>query len=69
MLGGDVFDRIKAVVTRQDDKTLTGAEKRHAALEEIQTIGLELATWAVNFGVEICVLYLKVQAGQALTTK
>ncbi|MGZ8172569.1 MAG: hypothetical protein ACXWT0_01575 [Methylobacter sp.] len=59
ILGGNVFSRLLSVVTRQQDKVLSGAEKRHAALEDIKTIGLELAEWAVNLGIELAVAWLK----------
>lgn len=63
ILGSDTFDRVKAVVLRQEDKDLSGEEKRTAALEEIKLIGLGIATWAVNFAIELAVTYLRTLSG------
>lgn len=59
LLGSDTFARIKGVVLRQDEKDLSGLEKRHAALTEIKTIGLGIAAWAVNLAIELSVAYLR----------
>lgn len=59
LLGSDTFARIKGVVLRQDEKDISGLEKRHAALTEIKTIGLGIAAWAVNLAVELAVAYLR----------
>lgn len=63
LLGSNVFARIKGVVERQNDKDLSGVEKRHAAISEIKTIGLEIATWAINVGIELAVVYLRAKSG------
>jgi hypothetical protein len=69
LLGSDIFNRLKAVVERQNDKALTGPEKRHAALEEIKEIGLDLANWAVNLGVELAVAWFQHKAGKTISSK
>lgn len=62
LLGSDTFDRVKAVVLRQEDKDLSGAQKREAAFEEIKLIGMGIATWAVNLAIELSVSWLRTQA-------
>ena len=59
ILGSDIFDRVKGAVIRQDDTTLSGAEKKAAVLEEIKTIGMEIAGWAINLAIELAVAYLR----------
>jgi hypothetical protein len=59
ILGGDIFKRVLGIVTRQQDKQLSGTEKRYAAIQDIKIIGLELAGWAVNLAIELAVAYLK----------
>jgi hypothetical protein len=61
ILGGDIFDRVRATVARQEEKLLSGPEKRHAAVEELKVIGLELADWAVNLAIELAVACLRSQ--------
>lgn len=65
LLGSDTFDRIKAVVLRQENKDLTGPEKRESAIEEIKLIGLGIATWAVNLAIELVVAYLRTLSGES----
>ncbi|MEM2159430.1 MAG: hypothetical protein QXN55_00560 [Candidatus Nitrosotenuis sp.] len=66
LLSNDTFERLKAVVERQNDKNLTGPEKRHAALQEIKEIGLDLANFAINVGIELAVLYFNMKAGNSI---
>jgi hypothetical protein len=62
LIGSNVFSRIISVVTRQNDKPLTSDEKRHAALEEIKLIGIELGEWAIRLGLELAVAFIKSKA-------
>lgn len=64
LLGSDTFERVKAVVLRQEDKDLTGSQKRESALEEIKLIGLGIATWATNLAIELVVAYLRTLSGE-----
>lgn len=64
LLGSDTFERVKAVVLRQEDKNLTGSQKRESALEEIKLIGLGIATWATNLAIELVVAYLRTLSGE-----
>lgn len=65
LLGGDTFERIKAVVLRQAEKNIPGEDKRESALKEIKLIGLGIATWAVNLSIELAVAWLKSKSGEA----
>jgi hypothetical protein len=62
LLGSTIFERIKAVILRQDGKELTGAEKRHAALMEIKEIGIDIAGWLINLGIELAVAWLRTKS-------
>lgn len=64
LLGSDTFERVKAVVLRQEDKNLSGSQKRESALEEIKLIGLGIATWATNLAIELVVAYLRTLSGE-----
>lgn len=64
LLGSNTFERVKAVVLRQEDKNLTGSQKRESALEEIKLIGLGIATWATNLAIELVVAYLRTLSGE-----
>ena len=59
ILGGDVFTRILGTVDRWAEKEISGAEKRHGVLAELEVIGLKLTESAARFGVELAVQYLK----------
>jgi hypothetical protein len=59
ILGGDVFTRILGTVERWAEEEISGAEKRHGVLAEIEVIGLKLTESAARFGVELAVQYLK----------
>lgn len=64
LLGSDTFERVKAVVLRQEDKDLSGSQKRESALQEIKLIGLGIATWATNLAIELVVAYLRTLSGE-----
>lgn len=59
ILGSHLFDRIKACVVRQEEKLLSGPEKRHAVLQELMLIGISAASYLVNLGIELAVTQLK----------
>ena len=64
LLGSNTFERIKAVILRQAEKDIPGEDKRESALEEIRLIGLGIATWAMNLGIELAVAWLKTKSGE-----
>lgn len=67
ILGSSIFERVKAVVQRQDEKSnLTGPEKRDAALSEMKDIGLEIANWAFSLAIELAVAFLRSRSGQSV---
>lgn len=57
-----VFERLIGVVQRQEEKAKADAahatNKRDAAIAEAKTIGLELAGWILNLGIELAVGYI-----------
>ena len=59
ILGGDVFTRFLGTVDRWAEKEISGAEKRHGVLAELEVIGLKLTESAARFGVELAVQYLQ----------
>jgi hypothetical protein len=59
LLGSEVFTRLLATVERWAEKEISGAEKRHGVLDELQVIGLKLTESAARFGIELAVQYLK----------
>ena len=59
ILGGDVFTRILGTVERWAEEEISGAEKRHGVLAELEVIGLKLTESAARFGIELAVQYLK----------
>ena len=62
ILGGSLFERIKATVERQETKLLSGAEKRNEVVNELRIIGISGASWLINLGIELAVAWLRNQA-------
>lgn len=69
ILGSDTFERVKAVVLRQDEKDLSGSEKRDAAYKEIKLIGMGIASWALNLAIELAVSWLRTKTGESPNAK
>jgi hypothetical protein len=59
IIGTDVFSRVQAAVDRWAEKEISGAEKRHGVLNEMEIIGLKAAQWAVRLSIELAVGRLK----------
>lgn len=59
ILSSDVFMRILAVVERWADTEISDLEKHDSVLNEIEIIGLNVAKWEANLGIELAVAYLK----------
>lgn len=64
LLGSKVFEQIKHIVSHFEDKALTGAQKRAAALSDLQGIGLGIAGFMLNLGIELAVAYFRLLGGQ-----
>lgn len=62
LLGGLTFSRIKGVVERLADSSLSGEEKRQLAFKTILDIGIDISTWLINLGIELAVSALKTKA-------
>ena len=67
LLGGAVFKDIKDIVNAYRDKDLTNEEKHALALKEIQEMGLDLASWAIDFGIKLVCIYLNVKVQPSLS--
>lgn len=59
LLGGTLWERIKRLVSRVNDSNLSGAAKRAAVIAEAEAIGLDLASFMLNAGIELAVVYLR----------
>lgn len=64
LLGGRVFSQIKGAVEAWADRELSGAQKRQAVQGYLSTMLNDVATWAVNLGIELAVAALKAKAGE-----
>lgn len=64
IVGSKVFEQIKDIVLQQEDTGLKGEEKRKAALNELKTLGLGIASWALGLCVELSVAYFKTLSGE-----
>ena len=62
IFGGSIFNRLLGIIKRQQSTVLTGPEKRAAAFEEVKVIGLEIADWAINLGIELAVAWMRAQS-------
>jgi len=45
-----------------EEKILSGPEKRHAVTQELMVIGVSVATWVLNFAIEVAVAQLRILA-------
>lgn len=59
ILGGSVFSQIRGAVEAWEDKDLSGPLKRQAVQNYLSTMVKDLASWAINLGIELAVAYLK----------
>lgn len=59
ILGSEVFERILGSVERWAEKEISGAEKRHGVMAELEVIGLKLAESSARFGIELALQYLR----------
>ena len=67
LLGGAVFKDIKDIVNTYRDQDLTNTEKHALALKEIEELGLDLANWAVDFGIKLVCIYLNIKVQPSLS--
>ena len=59
MMSGILWARVKHIVETIDSETLTGAEKRARALDDLEVIGIDTAKFVVNLAIELAVAYLR----------
>lgn len=55
LLGGKVWKDIQHVVAIVESPDLSGSEKRARALEVIGKLGIDLAAFLINLGIEMAV--------------
>ena len=59
LLGSKIWGEIQGIVNICEDSTLTGPQKRSLALEHAQALGISVAGFLLNLGLELAVAYLK----------
>lgn len=64
LIGGDVFNFIKAQVALVNDGTMTGEEKRAKVLADTKALFGGIATFLVNLAIEAAVTSLKAKLGE-----
>ena len=64
LLGGKLFDQIKALVTLYASEDMPPEKKRKKVNEKIKAIFGGVADFLVNLGIEVAVLLLKAQTGE-----
>lgn len=69
ILGSGTFEKVKEIVLEQENTSLKGEAKRKAAIEEIKSIGLKIASWAVSLAIELAVSYFRTKAGETINVK
>lgn len=69
LLKGNTFERIKAAVSRWDDKVdpdgvpYSGDEKRQGVRDELALLGIYSAQWLANLAIELAVAALRTERG------
>lgn len=66
LMGAD-WHRLLHVVERVNDQSLTGAQRKGAAMQEIKLIGLKVGGALLNLLIELAVAELKLKTGADLT--
>ncbi|MEA3453978.1 MAG: hypothetical protein U9R12_03490 [Candidatus Caldatribacteriota bacterium] len=61
ILGGTIFADIKKVVGVLANEDMAGAEKKEEAIKRLKTMGVVIATFLMNLGIEVAVTLLKAQ--------
>jgi len=59
LIGRVNFNMIKDVVSGLMHSSMSGAEKRAAAIKRIKVLEIDVATFLINLAVEVSVMYLK----------
>jgi len=59
LLGGNVFDSIQSIVSGLMEESMTGKEKREAAIRRVRALSFNIADFLVNLGIEVAVMYLR----------
>ena len=59
ILGGITFNKIRDIVSIYQRSTLSGQEKRSSVIKDVEDLGLGIASWEINLGIEFSVSYFK----------
>jgi hypothetical protein len=59
LMGSDAWGKIQATVHILESESITGHDKRVAALEMIGRIGLGIAGFLINLGIELAVAKIR----------
>lgn len=59
ILGSKVWGEIQGIVHILDSTNLTGVQKREQAIEMFKQVGIELAGFLLNLGLELAVTLLR----------
>lgn len=59
VLGGEAWGQIQAAVNIVEDPNRTGSEKREQALDLLKRLGIALAGYLINLGLELAVAKLR----------
>ena len=65
LIGGELFDGIKNIVSDLMSSDIPGGKKRDAALTEIKTLGYDTADFLINLGIEVALMYLRAISSRA----
>jgi hypothetical protein len=61
MMSSRLWTRVKHIVATLESESLTGAEKRARALDDLEVIGIDTAKFLVNLAIELAVAYLRLK--------
>ena len=64
LLGGELFNQIKALVVMVSTEDISGDEKRKKVYNMVKGMAGGAATFLINLGIEAAVLWLKSKEGQ-----
>lgn len=59
LIGSDLFKQVETSVNEWAKEQLSGMEKRHGVLAEMQRIGIKASEWIVRLAIELAVGKLK----------
>ena len=61
LFGENIWGKLQSVVRIVEDPSSTGEQKRQAAISKAEEIGIDLAGFMLNLGIELAVAYIRSQ--------